>query len=61
MRMKFTGDYTCGRKSITMLGVTFHGYEPTDVPAEVAAKLATHPEFAEVKPRGKAAKKVDAE
>ena len=46
MLMKFTGQYTGGRNSITICGVTFEGREPADVPDD--SRLIGHPEFAEV-------------
>lgn len=48
--LKFTGKYTNGHGTITYLGCTFTGYEPREVPAEVAELLANHPEFEEVHP-----------
>lgn len=45
MRMKFIGQYTNGRGTITYLGCTFEGHEPREVPAEVAELLAGHAEF----------------
>jgi len=53
--MKFTGEYTNGRKSITYLGCTFEGHEPREVSEEVAALLAGHPEFEVAKGRPKKA------
>lgn len=49
MRMRFIGEYTNGRGTITYLGCTFEGHEPRKVPAEVAELLAGHPEFETVK------------
>lgn len=45
MRLKFTGEYTNKRTTITYLGCTFEGYEPREVPVDVAELLAGHPEF----------------
>lgn len=45
MRMKFTGQYTNGRETITYLECTFTGHEAREVPSEVAELLANHPEF----------------
>ena len=45
MRMKFIGDYTNGRTTITYLGCTFEGHEAREVSAEVFAHLENHPEF----------------
>ncbi len=51
MRLRFIGQYTGGRSSITLGGVTFHGREPCDVPDFLAVKLMRHPEFTTVKGR----------
>ena len=48
--LKFTGEYTNGRETITYLGCTFQGHEPREVPSEVSELLAGHPEFEEVNP-----------
>lgn len=45
MRMKFTGEYTNDRTTITYLDCTFEGHEPREVSDEVAALLEGHPEF----------------
>lgn len=50
MRMKFIGQYTNGRETITYLGCTFEGHEPREVPTEVAELLANHPEFEVIHP-----------
>ena len=43
MLLRFTGKYTGKRTSITIGGVTFEGYEPSEVPAHSA--LVGHREF----------------
>lgn len=43
MLLRFTGQYTGGRTSITIGGFVFEGREPTEVPDDCALK--THPEF----------------
>jgi len=45
MKMRFAGEYTNGRTSLVAFGVTFEGYEPSEVPPNVAGKFAGHPEF----------------
>lgn len=50
MRLKFKGRYTGGRNTITYMGCTFDGFEPREVPADVATLLANHPEFEKVDP-----------
>jgi len=50
MRMKFIGQYTNGRGTITYLGCTFEGHEPREVPAEVFELLANHREFEVIHP-----------
>jgi hypothetical protein len=50
MKMRFIGQYTNGRETITYLGCTFQGHEPRDVPAEVHSLLAGHPEFEIIHP-----------
>jgi hypothetical protein len=57
MQMRFTGEYTNDRVSITYLDCTFEGHDWADVSDEVAALLKGHPEF-EVK-RGRPKKVVD--
>lgn len=44
MKLRFTGKYT-GAETITLLGVTFVGREPSLVSGEAANRLARHPEF----------------
>jgi hypothetical protein len=56
MQMRFTGEYTNDRTSITYLGCTFEGHDWTDVGEDVAGLLKSHPEF-EVK-RGRPKKVV---
>lgn len=52
MKFVFNGDYTNGRDSITILGHTFVGREPTDVEGEMnIRRLRNHVEFQEVRPR----------
>lgn len=51
MRFKFTGDYTNGRKTITMHGVTFEGDKPTNVDDALIEKFKAHREFEAVKGR----------
>lgn len=51
MRMKFTGEYTNGRTSITYLDCTFNGHDPREVGDEVASLLKGHPEFEVVRGR----------
>lgn len=48
MRYRFIGQYTNGRTSICMNGVTFEGREPREVPAEAVARLSRNIEFEEV-------------
>lgn len=48
--MRFVGEYTNGRTSITYLDATFEGHEPRSVSPEVAALLAGHPEFQAIHP-----------
>ncbi len=43
MKLIFTGQYTGGRTSITISGVTFNGREPSGVADD--SPLLTHPEF----------------
>ena len=43
MQLKFIGQYTGGRTSITLGGVTFNGRDPSEVPA--GNPLLTHREF----------------
>lgn len=50
MRMRFIGDYTNGRESISYLGCTFEGHEAREVSAEVATLLQGHPEFEVIHP-----------
>ena len=46
MKLRFIGQYTNGRDSITLCGVTFHGREPSELDGEEAfARLPNHPEF----------------
>lgn len=45
MRLRFIGEYTNGRDTITYLGCTFHGHEPREIPPDVEALLSGHPEF----------------
>lgn len=45
MRFRFIGQYTGGRTSITLNGVTFEGREPSEVPAEAVARFSRHIEF----------------
>ena len=49
---RFNGEYSNGRRSLEQWGVTFHDYEPAEVPAEFVAKFKAHPEFEEVAKRG---------
>ena len=49
MKIRFTGEYTNGRTSITYEGVTFEGHEPTECPDELAARLIEG-EFEHVNP-----------
>lgn len=45
MRFRFTGEYTGGRNSVSIRGVTFNGYDPTEVADEaVVEQLKRHPE-----------------
>lgn len=49
MLFRFKGDYTGGRASITLFGVTFDGREPADVTdADGIRRLSNHPEFEQV-------------
>lgn len=54
--LRFIGQYTNGRETITYLDCTFEGHEPRKVSKEVADLLRDHPEFEEV-----TAKEVQAE
>lgn len=45
MRYRFTGQYTRGRTSICMNGVTFEGHEPSEVPADIEFRFAGSVEF----------------
>ena len=49
MRMRFTGQYTNGRTSVSIDGVTFHGREPSEVLE--GSRLLRHPEFETVRGR----------
>lgn len=51
MRMKFIGEYTNGRNTITYLDCTFTGHEPREVSDAVAALLKGHPEFEVIRGR----------
>lgn len=51
MRMKFIGEHTNGRKSITYLDCTFEGDKPCEVSDAVAELLKGHPEFEVVRGR----------
>ena len=51
MRMRFIGEYTNGRTTITYLGCTFEGNKPREVPKEVEEFLKGHPEFEGVRGR----------
>ena len=42
MRMRFIGEYTNDRTTITYLDCTFEGHEPREVPDDVAANAASH-------------------
>ena len=50
MRYRFIGQYTLGRTSICMNGVTFEGHEPSEVPADIEFRFAGNIEFAAVHP-----------
>lgn len=50
MKLRFIGEYTNDRTSITYLDCTFEGHEPREVSADVAALLKGHPEFEAVHP-----------
>jgi hypothetical protein len=50
MMLKFIGEYTNGRTSISYLGCTFEGHAPREVTPEVMALLKGHPEFQEIHP-----------
>jgi hypothetical protein len=50
MKLKFIGEYTNGRTTISYLGCTFEGHELRDVSPEVYALLKGHPEFQELHP-----------
>ncbi len=49
MRLRFIGQYTNGRTSVSIGGVTFHGREPSNVPA--GSRLLRHPELETVRGR----------
>jgi hypothetical protein len=51
MRMRFTGEYTNDRTTITYLDCTFEGREWLTVSDEVGALLKGHPEFEVAKGR----------
>lgn len=51
MRMRFIGEYTNGRATITYLGCEFKGHEPREVPQDVADLLRGPPEFEAVRGR----------
>lgn len=53
MRMRFIGEYTNDRTTITYLDCTFDGHEPREVPDDVAALLKGHPEFEVMRGRPK--------
>ena len=57
MRFKFIGDYTNGRNTITMHGVTFEGDTPVNVDDALVDKFKAHREFKAV--TGRAAKEAD--
>lgn len=51
MRLRFIGQYTAKRDTLTLCGVTFIGREPADVTdAEAIRRLSNHPEFETVAP-----------
>jgi hypothetical protein len=45
MRYRFIGQYTLGRTSICMNGVTFEGQEPSEVPADIEHRFSGNVEF----------------
>jgi hypothetical protein len=64
MHFRFIGQYTNGRTSICMNGVTFEGHEPAEVPAELTARFTVNIEFEAVdedapKPRRGRPRKAD--
>lgn len=66
MLFRFIGQYTNGRTSICMNGVTFDGHEPVEVPEALAFRFAGNAEFEAVeqdapvdKPKRGRSRKVD--
>lgn len=60
MRYRFTGQFTHGRTSVALNGVTFEGREPSEVTTKVEWRFAAHPEFervSEVEPEIEAPKR----
>ncbi|GLV28191.1 hypothetical protein TomTYG75_07140 [Sphingobium sp. TomTYG75] len=53
MLLKFIGEYTNGRKTITLFGHTFDGHRAEAVGADVFERLKDHPEFEVVASRKK--------
>lgn len=49
MRYRFVGQYTLGRTSICMNGITFEGHAPSEVPADIEFRFAGNVEFEPVK------------
>lgn len=45
MRYRFIGQYTHGRTSICMNGVTFEGRDPSEVPVKLDFRFAGNIEF----------------
>jgi hypothetical protein len=50
MRMRFIGEYTNERDTITYLGCTFTLHDVREVPDDVFALLGGHPEFEVIDP-----------
>lgn len=55
MRYRFIGQYTLGRTSICMNGITFEGREPSEVTADYEPRFAGNIEFEAVPTMAKAA------
>ena len=54
MLLKFVGEYTNGRRTITLFGHTFNDHRAEKVSPEVFERLKGHPEFEVVPSRRKA-------
>lgn len=54
MLLKFIGEYTNGRRTITLFGHTFNDHRAEKVSPEVFERLKDHPEFEVVPSKRKA-------